>query len=132
MGSVVAIINSSDRIYIRDRNRTLHRKAANIVDDDEDNDDSDVDDAKSPLEGMGYLDLGIEPLRRIVHEMDRLTNEKTHFTFDREASKAAGLIPYCEYLKGSNKETQEKKSYRTDFKARMKAKSIVSKSTNKK
>jgi hypothetical protein len=54
----------------------------------------------SDPETTGYLDLGIEPLRQIVYEMQRIANETVQYQFDRNAAKAAGLVSYSDYLQG--------------------------------
>lgn len=46
------------------------------------------------------LDLGTEPLRRVVHEMHRLASDHAPASHDPFAAKNAGMLPYCEYLKG--------------------------------
>jgi hypothetical protein len=46
------------------------------------------------------LDLGIEPLKRVVQEMHRLGNDHTPATHDPNAAKNAGLLSYSAYLKG--------------------------------
>lgn len=107
VSSVVSIIDSNNRVYIRERNRhNLHKvddfKTQNEYgefDSDEENDDDDTDKLK-PKDSLGSLDLGIEPLRRIVLDMHRLHSEKPHFTFDQNSARAAGLPRYCDYLKG--------------------------------
>lgn len=51
---------------------------------------------------MPMLDLGMEPLIRVVNEMHRLSMDNTHYCFDQNASRAAGLPTYCDYLQGKS------------------------------
>ncbi len=46
------------------------------------------------------LDLGTEPLKRVVQEMHRMGSDYGPATHDPWAAKNAGLLPYGEYLKG--------------------------------
>jgi hypothetical protein len=48
------------------------------------------------------LDLGLEPLHRILFEMKKLGVETTSYQFDANAAKSAGLKNYCEYIHDKN------------------------------
>lgn len=135
VSSVVSIIDSTERVYIRERNRlNLHR-----VDLKEQNEygefdsEEEAEDAEDTLaqnrNGLGSLDLGIEPLRRIVLEMHRLHSDVPHFTFDQNSAKAAGLPSYCDYLKGpkSNEPRQRNSARFQAIQQKKKVKNIVKK-----
>jgi hypothetical protein len=104
VSSIVSIIDSTERIYIRERNRlNLHKvdfMEQNEYGDLDSLSDKDYDEEDKDVAGIGSLDLGIEPLRLIVLEMNRLHSDVPHFSFDQNSAKAAGLPGYCEYLKG--------------------------------
>lgn len=104
VSSVVSIIDSVDRVYIRERNRlNLHRVSLKTQNEygEIDSDEGEGDDDDKKEDTLGSLDLGLEPLRRIVQDLHRLHSDRPHFSFDQNSAKAAGLPRYCDYLKGS-------------------------------
>eukprot|EP01031_Cornospumella_fuschlensis_P029155 gene29156-35187_t len=56
------------------------------------------------------LDLGMEPLQKIVHKMRRLAAEGSQVAFDKGAARAAGIMPYCTYLVGDNPKPKPRRS----------------------
>lgn len=121
MPSIVAIIESKKRIYLDQK--LLTNKNSN----GKENNQSKL---PSVLEEKVLLDLGVEPLRRIVNEMRRIGSENIPYNFDNKAGKAAGLIHYCSYLRGEGPKSNSKAKV-TKFKTYSRPTSSSSSKTNK-
>lgn len=94
---IVALVDSKERVYLR--KPKINSKPEVSTGGSLAGDRIIVSTQDSPT-GKGILDLGTEPLQRIVHEMQRLSTETAHYQFDPNAAKAAGLVSYCGYLQG--------------------------------
>jgi hypothetical protein len=89
MPTVVAILESKSRVYYKPPTEVLpeNQKQRRPI--------------SQPLVlDTPLLDLGMEPLIKIVNEMHRMTSENTHYYFDQNASRAAGLQSYLDFVQG--------------------------------
>jgi hypothetical protein len=57
--------------------------------------------------GNAMLDLGVEPLKRIVYELKRLASDSRPASHDPRAARQAGIEPYCRYVRGKYKDLAE-------------------------
>lgn len=94
IASIVALLDSDERVYLGNRRPKIR---ASSLDEEEKKDHDPVADA---VNAGSHLDLGTEPLQRIVDEIHRLTTETAHYSFDSKAARAAGLLRYGDYLQG--------------------------------
>lgn len=91
IASIVALVDSDERVYLGNRRPKIR---ASTLDEEE------RDPVSEVVNSGSHLDLGTEPLQRIVDEIHRLTTETTHYTFDPKTARAAGLLRYGDYLQG--------------------------------
>lgn len=88
MPTVVAILESKSRVYYKPPSEVLpeNQKRRPI--------------SQPLILDTPLLDLGMEPLIKIVNEMHRMTSENSHYYFDQNASRAAGLQSYLDFVQG--------------------------------
>lgn len=94
---IVSIIESKDRVHLRHDEQPLSFR---------DEIDAAVDSSYPKVSSSfaapnGELDLGMEPLQKIVYKMQRLQSEAGRTIVDRYAAKKAGMLNYCSFLVGT-------------------------------
>jgi hypothetical protein len=117
MPSIVNIIDSKERVYLKPEYEDLafsSLKHARPI----------SSSRGTPMMHNGELDLGLDPLQKIIYKMRRLQSEAQCTIFDKDAARAAGIMPYCSYLVGdkpkpksqrrlSNKRVHTKHAFKT-------------------
>lgn len=95
--NINAIINSRDRVYLKAEEKAL------AFDDhvlDEISSSSSTSRLSFDFRTRGELDLGLEPLQKVVFKMKKLQSEAQQMTVDRYTPVKANIMPYCDYLLG--------------------------------
>jgi len=87
-------VDSDERLYLGKHRPKIRASSLDVEEKDE------IDPVTELVNSGSHLDLGLEPLRRIVDEIHRLSTDTAHYTFDPKAARAAGLLRYGEYLQG--------------------------------
>ncbi len=93
MTSIVSLVDSENRVYLGKRRPRIRATSSG-----DEEDEVDIEQAAADQFG---LDLGMEPLRRIVSEIQRLNEDVGHYNVDSKSARKAGLLPYGDYLQGS-------------------------------
>eukprot|EP01040_Poterioochromonas_malhamensis_P003180 gene3180-3391_t len=91
-----AILESKERVYLK-YNPALKNKAPHESTEDPFNITNITEEEQYAQDTM-HLDLGVEPLRRILFDMKKLGNEHKHQSFDPYAVRTSGLPRYVNYI----------------------------------
>lgn len=92
--SIVSLVDSQTRFYLQTEQisssvQFQHSHFRN----------ADIDAYDAIQKNRTYsLDLGVANLQRVVNQLRALRSD-SQYTFDPLASRAAGIPPYCEYLR---------------------------------
>eukprot|EP01039_Chlorochromonas_danica_P001076 gene1076-1166_t len=100
--NINAIINSRDRVYLKAEEKALAFDDHMLGQLDEISSSSSRSRLSFDYRTRGELDLGLEPLQKVVYKMKKLQSEAQQMNVDRYKPVKANIMPYCDYLLGDN------------------------------
>jgi hypothetical protein len=91
-GTLNGILESRSRVYLKPEEK---KKRSQIQEDQSHISNADNEEVK---EESLFLDLGLEPLRRILFDMKKIDTNHVNYNFDNNAARQSGLLSYCDYI----------------------------------